>query len=717
MSGRYPLENSFYYHIVSGGDTLEKIAELYKTTPDEIRALNTFESDELVLSDYIKVPCTLGQLEPDGYMDEGSKFAEYMANLDPELKKQKYSLELLAHVKDYGYVQELRYADVVSRRYTGLLKIERQSGREAADLYANFMQQMEDNDGEYEYFGAGKGTFKGQRERGTMRNGRYVLKEDNHSGVRESHGHESIILEALGKYRPQGELLPNNVIMEIYAGNWLRDHSQIVVPAVLNRKIDIRFNGKVTAVYPNRDFLARILAVLAYDHFFDDYFAHELLEKRNNLRVHLGRLQPMADWLKAEVLAAQRFDNLPKDKQRRYKAIALMVYNNNAAMPLQLFSDLWLIEPQKGKHIVGVYRPQEHIDNPQMEKDERRPEGDSRYADYNDFNKAPNQKSHRTNQELASPHYNLKNYIADSTPENSGDSAFPTALEYVLEQLDISMSGNMHSRHALRALGNAFHVLEDFFAHTNFTEVALIKQGYQVDDHVQQPYVDYREIPIVSGTFGLWDTLASIGPKLGDLVDPLKSMEEYKGFMYGERRLEDFIITAIVEWINIAEISRIWNTYLSLRDQLAGLNEALYVDKAREIAQFVRTARTLASVIKPIISFMLKFAGSGILQHSHGAIRLVQGWGNYGENPTHTQLGKDDHHNALHMLAAKLAIKAVEDVGRRWIACRESPTAANKQAVKDTVKRYFVHPARTNWMDGDIRQWARANPQAIRAAR
>ncbi len=284
-------------------------------------------------------------------------------------------------------------------------------------------------------------------------------------------------------------------------------------------------------------------------------------------------------------------------------------------------------------------------------------------------------------------------------------------------QLEISMSGNMHSRHALRALGNAFHVLEDFFAHTNFTEVALIKQGYQVDDHVQQPYTDYRKIPIVSGTFGLWDTLASIGPKLGDLVDPLKSMEEYKGFMYGERRLEDFIITAIVEWINIAEISRIWNTYLSLRDQLAGLNEALYADKAREIAQFVRTARTLASVIKPIISFMLKFAGSGILQHSHGAIRLVQGWGNYGENPTHTQLGKDDHHNALHMLAAKLAIKAVEDVGRRWIACRESPTAANKQAVKDTVKRYFVHPARTNWMDGDIRQWARANPQAIRAAR
>lgn len=69
------------------------------------------------------------------------------------------------------------------------------------------------------------------------------------------------------------------------------------------------------------------------------------------------------------------------------------------------------------------------------------------------------------------------------------------------------------------------------------------------------------------------------------------------------------------------------------------------------------------------------------------------------------------------MLAAKLAIKAVEDIGRRWIACRESPTAANKQAVKDTAKRYFVHPARTNWMDGDIRQWARANPQAIRAAR
>ncbi|TCM67548.1 Rhs element Vgr protein [Acinetobacter calcoaceticus] len=715
LSGQYSLKNSYYYHIVAMGDTLDDLATFYKTTIDAIKKLNQFDDSYLVLSDYIKIPCELTKLEPDGYMDEGSIFAQHMANLDSDLQKPKYSLEFFDHVHSKTHIQELLYADVESSRYTGKLKIEYKSGKEAADLYASFMDHIEDNDGEFEFFGAGEGTYTDQGTRGKVGNdGKYILEEDNHSGVRESHGHESIILTALGRKRKGGGLLPNGQVMGIYAGNWLRDHSQIIVPAVLNFAVDIRIEGEIQVVYPNRDFLSRVLAILAYDYFFDDFFAHELLDKKDSLKVNLGKQQPLLEWIKKEAQSVTRFDHLPKDKQRRYKAMALIVYDSDKAMPLQLFTDLWRIGSGKGKDIVGVYKPQEHIDNPQSEIDARKSAKDLRYVDFKDFNPAPNQKSHKTNLDAKSPHYNLKNYIADSTPENAGDSAFPTALEYLLGQLDVSMSGSMTSFRALRALGNAFHVLEDFFAHTNFTEVALIKNGYMVNDHVQNPYKDYKQIPIVSGSFGFWDTVASIGPKIGEMIDPVKGLKEYKGLLYGERRLEDLLIQAAVSWLDIPKITNVWNTYLSMRDGLAGLNETAYLDKVNEIGKFLATSRTLAAIVKPIFSFLLQFAGSSAFKHSPYIIKLVQNKGNYGENPTHTQLAKDDQHNDLHLLAATLAIKAVESVGQRWIACRASPTAANKLAVKEAAKKYFVHPSKTTWMDADVREWAKANPTAIK---
>ena len=187
--------------------------------------------------------------------------------------------------------------------------------------------------------------------------------------------------------------------------------------------------------------------------------------------------------------------------------------------------------------------------------------------------------------------------------------------------------------------------------------------------------------------------------------------------MYGERRLEDFLITAIVELISIKEVTDLWHSYLSLRDSLHGFRESVYADKLKKIQELRQMGLTLATIIKPLVSLLSQWAGSTALKHSHAAIKAVQNLGNYGDNPTHTQLAKDDDHNALHMLAAQLAIFAVEDIGQRWITCRKNPTAANKLAVKETAKKYFVHPGNTNWMDVYVKQWAKNNPKSIKSAK
>ena len=60
-----------------------------------------------------------------------------------------------------------------------------------------------------------------------------------------------------------------------------------------------------------------------------------------------------------------------------------------------------------------------------------------------------------------------------------------------------------------RSLGAAFHVLEDYFSHTNFVELSLRKLGYDVYPWVEGKQKNnpatgkplYEDIPIVTGNF------------------------------------------------------------------------------------------------------------------------------------------------------------------------------------------------------------------------
>lgn len=162
---------------------------------------------------------------------------------------------------------------------------------------------------------------------------------------------------------------------------------------------------------------------------------------------------------------------------------------------------------------LGVYRPEEHIDNP---KD---------YADNLDARKFdPRLRGPVHKEELeVDPSTGMKNYIAN---ERGG---WATSSGYVKYSISRSIHfGRVYTHgsrgssgkeadlcEALRCLGQTLHCLEDFSAHTNYCELALIELGFHdVYPHVgsatQMNINGRRAYPLITGTFGAVDFLHSV---------------------------------------------------------------------------------------------------------------------------------------------------------------------------------------------------------------
>ena len=162
---------------------------------------------------------------------------------------------------------------------------------------------------------------------------------------------------------------------------------------------------------------------------------------------------------------------------------------------------------------LGVYRPEEHIDNPKDYADN----ADARQ--YDTRLRPPVQPI-----ELQiDPHTGMKNYIAN---ESVG---IATSSGYVKHSFTRSIhfgrvytSGPHGTRgqdadlfEAMRCLGQGLHCLEDFGAHTNYTELTLRELGFKsVFTHTgtatEIELHGKRVFPLVTGTFGAVDFLLSV---------------------------------------------------------------------------------------------------------------------------------------------------------------------------------------------------------------
>lgn len=174
---------------------------------------------------------------------------------------------------------------------------------------------------------------------------------------------------------------------------------------------------------------------------------------------------------------------------------------------------------------LGVYRPEEHIDNPKDYADNL----DARQYD-------PRLRPPVQPVELhIDPDTGMKNYIANERGGWATSSAFikqsfARSIHYGRQYT--SGSGSSRGREtdlceALRCLGQGLHCLEDFGAHTNYTELALRELGLRnVFPHTgtatEINLRGHRVFPLVTGTFGAVDFLHSV---LGEATDHFAQTE------------------------------------------------------------------------------------------------------------------------------------------------------------------------------------------------
>ena len=533
-----------------------------------------------------------------------------------------------------------------------------------------------------------------------------ILADEFGAGfVKEKHpdafGHGDIELEGL---KQAGFRLEEIDI--VYYGNWLRDFSQVIVANTVGL-------GK-----EDRDTL------------LDDNKGNKLVKDIVNT---MPNKPSQETWVKIlKYLAVKEFVYNPMLKRGE---IPTQSFAEHEKVFLRKYGDL-------SQSALGIYRPEEHLDNPKGLDDEsifgdeelnnpiqflyELPEGEQRvktlYAGTNDASLEINSDTM------------MKRYLKEDI---GGNNARPSSFTYFSEQMKLSKEKGK-TKEGLKHFGAALHVLEDYFAHSNFIEIALIKNGnsevfpwVQLEDDIND-IKDGKEkaskIPVVTGLFGLDDTVASITPKLAEEFFSI-DFKEYIPIKYGERTFFDSLITTLLEDLSqkqldvpkegqetylgftYKDILEAYNGFLAFRDFWARQEEnAIYGWIFRLTSKGSHyLGQSLQFYNNVLFNIILNSVEDGIKEEQTRTLK------DFGSDPSHTQIAKDPVDHPLNPLAGKLAVIAVKDVGIRMKKCWQ-----NKGGIDDLIlyieNTYFVHPSNTDWMDNVVVDWAKKNRKAIRIA-
>jgi hypothetical protein len=533
-------------------------------------------------------------------------------------------------------------------------------------LHTEILKYVDENEQYDEVPGADISNFGAGRNRKHNKNGAFA--------------HGDIEFEALSN--PKSLIFDETQVNKIYYGNWLRDFSQVIV--------GISVRGTNLAIELQK---------------------YKIIEEATPMKIsHEGWVSLM------EILAIKEFVYDP------LKESGKKISDNYVALKK-------IFDKHYGgltKDILGIYRPEEHIDNPQGLEDESRIKDDKGKVisfNYNGKFKTLYAGDNRKSWGLDA-NRNMLNYFWNDYPER------PAAVTYMKEQIILACKKGKTAE-GFRHLGAGLHVLEDFFAHTNFTEISLIKNGAKM----VYPWVEAKQgkacknIPIVSGTFLTEDTFASVGPKVADLLfDP--KFQDYKRRIPNERTLAEMFILRILEDMAKGQKSdtakkkssylgvefSTWlswfKDYLTFQDFMA--TEYNKTDKMKWMstdfpeklgAQTLETFSKSMNYTTQVMTFFPKVAINIVLSSFETVVPEAQSALNksYGNCPSHSQIAKDSFSHPLNKLSATLAKEAVKDVGTKFKAGWDGAKLANY-----TANKYFVHPDSENakWSDKIINKWA-----------
>ncbi|KAK6509652.1 hypothetical protein TWF481_004383 [Arthrobotrys musiformis] len=388
---------------------------------------------------------------------------------------------------------------------------------------------------------------------------------------------------------------------------------------------------------------------------------------------------------------------------------------------------------------LGCYRPEDHIDNPKN------------YADNIDARQYDRRLRAPVDEETelaVDPETGMKNYIAN---EGAG---IMTSAQHVRQlfskciQLGRRSRGDDADLHeALRLLGTGLHCLEDYLAHSNYTELVLIELGERdVFPHVGRrtklsiPGARREVYPIVTGTFGGVDFLHSVTGEVSDKLTQ-NEIDELEGALeHAEANPDDSVLQDVFNMIpnggdkknkmneiqEDAHNNQMGNTSISPRDPeeftLYAQNVFRQIMPAiefhdnlmKDLSKFVESIPLLSKILErfeqrmsmwvftiiapfviPIIRDVKNELHSGsneIIESSKREQHIVFE-DDHSTDPTHSMLSKDHFSNVLNGISGKTAQAVVAWVVPQIMEAWDDDGVDVDRLMTRIVNGVLHHPA------------------------
>ncbi|KAG5915319.1 hypothetical protein E4U42_008116 [Claviceps africana] len=396
---------------------------------------------------------------------------------------------------------------------------------------------------------------------------------------------------------------------------------------------------------------------------------------------------------------------------------------------------------------LGCYRPEDHIDNPKN------------YADNQDARQYDNRLRGPIDEgrELAiDPASGMKNYIANDgagimTSSKHVRDLFTRCIELGRKYKNEGRKEDLYE--SLRLLGTGLHCLEDFLAHSNYCELALIEMGEKdVFPHVGSETRMRLEgangdvYPLVTGTFGGVDFLHSVVGEVSDKMSQ-NEIEELEGTLNDSKNSDTSVLRELLDKIpdslfggksqknRIDEIqgnaasSQVENMSVSPRNPE---EFTVYVDQVykqimpaiqfhddvmKSITSAVENIPVLPKVIEQLEEQLSRFVfsimapvvvpligqvknelatGSGEVIKSSEDEQHVVFENNRSTDPTHSMLSKDHFSNILNEIAGRTAAKMISwAVPQIMEAIDNDGTDVNRLCDR-IIHGILHHPAQRN---------------------
>ncbi|WP_189654491.1 HET-C-related protein [Pseudomonas oryziphila] len=334
--------------------------------------------------------------------------------------------------------------------------------------------------------------------------------------------------------------------------------------------------------------------------------------------------------------------------------------------------------------LLGVYRPSEHIDNP---TDHSEMPLDPREID-EDFEAPVRPGDHATR---VYPYQSRKVYM-DRPIIN---------LHHHIQRAGYSDEKTDRLRH----FGEALHIVEDYFAHSNFVELSLRKLGYE-DVLPWTTETDCEHgLPVVTGLFSGFDILASVAEPLGKMMFPA-TPPAFEDIERGYRSDAEKVMLILLReqenpmWLQALE------RLLALRDNLA--DNPLFRFAHHAYWAVTLPLRVVGHYCNQVFQSLLTKLGDLVddFQTEFGDDPNTTP----GVDPTHSQLAKDHDTHPFHELAMLLAKEAVRQLGGHMQAYWRGELALppSEEAIA-----FIQHPNDTDWQDEIVAEWASTHEQEI----